>query len=462
MAAGQAAQVDATGEPVGRFFFGLLSALFIALHLGGVGSGLVNPVLLVILLVAGFWLAARMAAPFAAWPLPVYLHLCVLFLACVLLSAFNRQPGEVLEGLVTFLPKMLVSMALADLLRDWPRTVCAARILLVTTALVALCGVAQSLAWLWFDLEYSLADEFFRYSFLPDLTLLRATAFARTANQFVPPVLAAALICVAWASALPKGRERRWLWALAAVDGAAIVLSMVRGAWLALALALALLPLVRVPRRALRWAGPLLALAAFAWAGGLVHEVANSLVELGQGGVNERTELLAAGVAAMLGSFNGVGINNFSPRSPTFEAYPVHNLFIQIGSELGVPGLLAFLFLLAWVGVRLLRAARHAPTTDARLLTSALAGGLFAVLILCLSEPLAYSQFVWIYLAVCEAGARNAFAPAAAPGPADRRPPATPRPGPVGARAVRPNVAGVTSVSRVLPVESADASANPA
>ena len=380
--------------------------VLIALHLGAVGAGPLNPMIVAIGVLGALWLMERLATPFAAWRPGVFMHLCLLFGAVVLLSAFGRQPGEILEGVVTFLPKLFLAIVLADLLTDRARAEGTLFAMLMVAALVALCALLQVGVFLLFDAEYTLADEFFRYSFLPDFTLLRATAFARTANQFAPPILVAGVSSLMLAACRPAGPGQRWLLLCGLLDLAAVALSMVRGAWLALLLCAVVLPLAWRPARLVRWGGLLLFGVVLAWAGGAWH-------------------WLAAGSRAMLTSFNGVGINNFAAQSPTFEAYPVHNAFLQVGSELGIPGLLVFLAVLGWVGGRLVRAATVASPFSApfsaRVSAAAVAGGMFALLVLCSSEPLAYSQFLWIYLALCDAVARHVLA--------TRVQPARPEPG---------------------------------
>ncbi len=122
----------------------------------------------------------------------------------------------------------------------------------------------------------------------------------------------------------------------------------------------------------------------------------------------ERWSLFRAGVDAMFSHpVTGVGIMNFARYSPTIERLPVHNAVIQVGSELGLIALVLYAALFLRTGARLAQAMR--ATAD-RVVRSELAGilaGLVGLGLVIQGEPMAYSQFVWIYLALGEAAART-------------------------------------------------------
>jgi O-antigen ligase len=257
------------------------------------------------------------------------------------------------------------------------------------------------------QLDYSLAEPDYRFAATPFGELLRASGFSRTANQYVPPIGVVLVMSALLALTMP-GFWRRVAYALLAlVSAAAVALSAVRGMWLAAAAGLVLLPFLVKPRMAPLWI--LLALVAtiLALASGLASTGIQALASLTEGSVTARVDLIAGGLRAMLGSLNGTGIDNFGPVSPTFERYPVHNAPLQAAAELGVPGLLVFVALLAWVGWRLGNALRAPVSEEDRLRTKALFAGYVVLLIAIQAEPMAYSQFLWIYLALAEAWARG-------------------------------------------------------
>lgn len=116
---------------------------------------------------------------------------------------------------------------------------------------------------------------------------------------------------------------------------------------------------------------------------------------------------------------SGIGIGQYYTQSPLFLAPQLafaygsenaHNYFLQVGGELGIPGLIVFLL---WIGAPLAFAARalHRDPRDVRLL--GFAGGALAVLGTCLTghpllvDPVALT--FWIALALTSGLADSAL-----------------------------------------------------
>jgi hypothetical protein len=376
-------------------------------HLTALSLGPLNPLVIAILLAVGVWLLDLLTDHAHLEP-SVFRTLTIVFFACVLGSAFEADPGDVLSGIISFVPKFLLTILLVEMLRDKTQVRHAVAAMLAAAGAVAVVAIAQVAACYLFRLEFSLADEFYRYANTPFGTLLRASGFSRTANQFVPPmgVVCVMAVCLA---ATRNGRAQRILFALlACVTAAAVILSVVRGMWVATAVGVVLVPFVVKPRLTPLWFGLLLFAFLAAVASGLATWVIRTVVSLSEAGVSERVDLFNAGLKAMLGAVNGVGMNNFGPFSPTFERYPVHNAPVQIGSELGLPGLVVFVMLLGWIGWRLLRAIPRAAGAEARAGLKALLLGHVVMIVAMQSEPMGYSQFLWIYLGLAEAAAKAA------------------------------------------------------
>ncbi|MCS6842796.1 MAG: O-antigen ligase family protein [Caldilineales bacterium] len=160
-------------------------------------------------------------------------------------------------------------------------------------------------------------------------------------------------LALAWA-ATPWERGRLGRQAAGAAVAAAVlavlVLSQSRGAWLAAAGSLFLLAAMRWPR--LWWAAPI-ALAA-----GLALLVRGGVAAVMQsdalGGLDGRLELWSRALYALQDfAFTGIGMGAFRRVIPLLYPYFVfeptadinhaHNLWLQVGVDLGMPGLVAFL-----------------------------------------------------------------------------------------------------------------------
>jgi hypothetical protein len=87
-----------------------------------------------------------------------------------------------------------------------------------------------------------------------------------------------------------------------------------------------------------------------------------------------------------------------------------HNTPVQIASDLGMPAAVLFVSLLVWIGFRLVWAAGWARTPLARAECMALLAGYIPFVTVMQSEPMAYGQFLWVYLGLCEVGAAAAIA----------------------------------------------------
>lgn len=210
-----------------------------------------------------------------------------------------------------------------------------------------------------------------------------------------PNILAHALLAVfplAAALALTGGwATRRWqrpaasalaLWLLFV-----IFLTQGRGAWLALAIVIPLLLMLRWPR--LVWLAPPLLAAAIAavwWQGpALLDLLATSTATTG---IAERVEIWQRALYIMRDfPFTGVGIGTFARVVPVL--YPwllvpaevvipdAHNLPLQVAVDLGLPGLVLWLVLQIGVLVLMVRLLRGQP----RPLHRALAAGVLVSMV---------------------------------------------------------------------------------
>jgi putative inorganic carbon (HCO3(-)) transporter len=202
----------------------------------------------------------------------------------------------------------------------------------------------------------------------------------------VPPVLA-------WLLDYPVAR-RAWF-AFAALSAAAVlILTKSRGAWLAAAVALALLLVARW--RPLAWLLPLLplGLALLAWRLGPAALLDAFSRDGALSGWESRVEIWSrASYAIQDFPYTGVGANAFARATgalyPYFLSGPdadishAHNLLLQVAVDLGIPGLVAYLaivILALWAAHRAVR--RHLRAGQRALAALAWAGAVSLVAML--------------------------------------------------------------------------------
>ncbi|HWM92325.1 MAG TPA: O-antigen ligase family protein [Thermoanaerobaculia bacterium] len=160
----------------------------------------------------------------------------------------------------------------------------------------------------------------------------------------------------------PKGSggRRHWRWAALLAINAALLASYTRGAWVALVVAVTVLVLARAPKLLLAYAplGVLLVLLA------PVPLVARmlSIADLRDPSNYDRLCMLEAGMTMVAERpVFGLGPEMVerrypiyrSPSAPRFDIPHLHNSFLQLAAERGLPALLAFLAM-SWVSLRIM------------------------------------------------------------------------------------------------------------
>ncbi len=239
-----------------------------------------------------------------------------------------------------------------------------------------------------------------KLSFIPLLAARVPKVFAEAVN---PNVVAGALavlspLTLGLLAFWPRGRRFEGL-----VIGAAglamlgvLILTQSRGAWMGVAAAALALIALRWRRGWVTW--PLGAVAAglLAWRIGFGRAVEAILAGQAAGGAEQRLEIWSRAVYMLQDfPFTGIGMGTFRQVAnllyPFFLAGPdaeiphAHNLLLQIGVDLGLPGLIAWLaifLLVCWSAWRVYRRGRTSsapplPRSPAPPL-SALGAGLLA------------------------------------------------------------------------------------
>jgi putative inorganic carbon (hco3(-)) transporter len=272
-------------------------------------------------------------------PLAIPLGLYVLLLLAAI--AASADPRASARGAAELFS--LATLALAPLLVRGERAV--RRLLdglVLLAALLAAWGLAQYLLG-YGDLDRRIRGPFSHYMTFSGLLLLADL------------LLAAAVLC---------GRPGRWRWrwpALALVN-VALLGSLTRGAWVALLPALTVL--VVVCRRRLLLAYVPAALLFVLLAPVPVLQRAGSIFDLGDSSNYDRLCMAEAGLRMVAERpLTGIGPNLVkeryplyrSPTAPRYRIPHLHNSYLQLAAERGLPALGAFLALLAgsaWLAVR--------------------------------------------------------------------------------------------------------------
>lgn len=239
----------------------------------------------------------------------------------------------------------------------------------------------------------------FSYKFLPplvydwlpklDLTILNPRGF--TPNVVAGVAAPLTPLALAWAL-WHRGRTRVFLLAVAAWLALIVLVTQSRGALLGLFGGLVVLGLYSSPRRVGLAVGA--ALAAFValawWRGENVWHIL--LASDANGSAVERLELWQRAVLMLRDfPFTGIGLGMFERTAltfyPLFENPPglpvphAHNLWMQMGVEFGVGGLVAFVSFVVAVLLAGIEAMRRARVSNAGWLAAGLVAGFVVYLI---------------------------------------------------------------------------------
>lgn len=236
------------------------------------------------------------------------------------------------------------------------------------------------------------------------LQQMAAPLTARLGETLNPNILAGAIVVLLpLVAALAVGapdvaaplRLNRWrrgaLWLLAGLIVAVVALAASRGALLAAGAGLLVVMLWRWPRLLLGAPLVLLALVGvLVWVG-----PTTLLAQLGSGGavggLDERLEIWSRALYALQDfAFTGVGLGHFNRVIPLLYPYfliapsidipHAHNLLLQVGVDVGIPGLVAWLALLLTVCVLLGGILHRRPHDVTTSLAAGVLGGLTALL----------------------------------------------------------------------------------
>lgn len=274
-----------------------------------------------------------------AWPLALYVA------ATLLAVAASLQPRASLRELAELFS--LGTLVLAPLLIvGWTAVRRVVDGLLVVVGGCALLGLGQFLLG-YGGLEQRIRGPFSHYMTFAGVVLLAdCLLIARLVTR--------------------DGRERRWLWwGLLVVYNTALLGSLTRSSWVAFALTLTVLLALRAPRLLLAYL-PAAALFLFLAPAPLLSRVV-SIADLQDPSNYDRISMVEAG-AHMIAQrpVTGLGPDMVEqyyplyrhPTAPRLRRPHLHNSFLQLAAERGLPALAAYLWLMVAVLVQALRRYR--------------------------------------------------------------------------------------------------------
>ena len=194
------------------------------------------------------------------------------------------------------------------------------------------------------------------------------------------------------------------------------VVSFSRGAWLAMGVAVLMLPLLRRPASGLYFLPLLGLLGGVGYLTGLLDRVWTAIVHINVASADFRYYVADLAMEAIWEHpLLGVGINRLEEYNNPFRL-PAHNSILQASSEVGLPAGILTVGFIAVLFIRLFRAMRHTrdPWDEAAL--KGLTLGLVGACIHSQFDAFMYAKAIWLYLALVECAILILAGQAAEPG----------------------------------------------
>jgi putative inorganic carbon (HCO3(-)) transporter len=353
------------------------------------------------------WVARKVAFGYLTRPTPLDLPIAVLLLAVLLSLYASVDLGTSIIGLHKVIAEVALFYGLVNGLRT-------ARSIRLFTVLFLLAGLAAAGASLLVMQPPGSKLSFLSplYSFLPTVIArsVQPNYIAGTVVLFFPLSLSLLLFCPRMVSRFVSG-------SIFLVLGGTLVLTQSRSALSGAVLALLLLAVWRS-----RWF--LLGIPALAGAGWVlvqrvgIEELMGPLTVMGAAvnSLQGRLELWQRAIYIMQDfPYTGISLNTFDlvvdvlyPLfliGPDVQVFHAHNLYLQIGVELGIPGLVAFCGLLTAFSLttwEVLQGSQHKPNRQA--LAMGLFCGVVAYLVYSLTDTITLGEkagaILWTMLAL--------------------------------------------------------------
>lgn len=396
--------------PHGSFW---IVAIFACAQLSGFRLGVIAPLDVVSILALLAMAAAWLAEPRREVRFPALFYFAGALLILALAQLVHQSPVRWLIGMLSFAKLLITAFTLVNLI-DSPR---AARIavnaFMAVAAASALAGVVQTCLYVFAGIEFSLIEQFGADDSEVKATVVgpiqRASAFNVTAQHLAVFLCLCIPFYMFRATAPGPWRVRLAYLAGAGLLAAGVILSWNNVSIFALAGMLLLFPLLRWPRAALHIAAAAAIVIGILYLTGVLEWLARHY--LGDAapvskGLIQRMALNGMAMDKLMHDpWIGEGLREFAQYSGNYWRRPVHNAYLQAATELGLPGAIVFVTLLAGFATALAAAAfagREADDEAALLRLRPCLLGMIGLMLVMLGEPNFDNTNTWLFLALTQ------------------------------------------------------------
>jgi O-antigen ligase len=238
--------------------------------------------------------------------------------------------------------------------------------------------------------------------------LLRVPAFTGLHAVLVNYIVVSIIIAINLLlySVIKKRKEKLIFFISIVLMFTALLLTFSNSGLLVISLAIIVSIYSRWRHLAIHFTLILLVAVVISWLVGYVEDFKNTMnldISL-RGDLGIRLHLMKAGIIGFFSQHPliGVGIGNGSQYTQNINHWPVHNAFLLIADEVGVFGLLAYLFLFGAVVIRQLIVIVRLTNHDDKAIMISLLLGLIGVIVNLQFHPSYSDSYIFLFIAIVE------------------------------------------------------------
>lgn len=351
------------------------------------------------------WRAARHGDFPVAWS-PLYIWLLAIVLVINLNYFTYNNPAYLFGNYLRRLPNFVTILLIVNMLRTRRQFERFFDLILVAALVSALWGIGQFIASELTGNFYTYAPRDARQVSTPWGMKVRVSGFFRHSNNLSQAV--GSLLSVLFYRSLlsddviPRWKRRLYFWSCFPL-GLALIFSFSRSGWLATALVVAIVPIVRWPRIILPYALGCFVLAAVGAATGAIQTFVGTIADFNASSVDFRWHMNHVAMASIgAHPWMGIGLDRLGDWYNPWNV-PVHNTYLETLSDFGVIGFCVFGGMLLSLVLRAIRVGREAPNPADRHRTIAMLLAVLVMLLQCQFTMFLWVPYLWFWFAVVEA-----------------------------------------------------------
>ncbi|HFE37033.1 MAG TPA: hypothetical protein ENK06_01270 [Gammaproteobacteria bacterium] len=383
----------------------LVVGIFVAAQISGFRLSILDPLDLLTFAGVMVWLAQELLSPRQTVRLPSLLYFAMALLFLDFLHLTHQNPVRFMIGFLGLFKVILLAFLIVNVIQTESSIRLAIKAFIGVAIFSALIGVGQFILFKFAGIPFTLIEDsetIFKPT--PLGMVMRVSGLCATVQHmsgFLMFGLGFLLFLI------PQWQHLRYrMLGCAAVILllVAILLTWNYGAIFATGLVVLMFPFFQWPKRSLHIVLALLTLALLFYFTGVVEWVYS--VSFGDSGVlkglSQRHTLMSLGFEKIWRDpLMGTGLRDFAGFSGNFWHRPVHNAYMQAGTEIGILSMLLFIVMLLVLVTQLIIALIHAPVGLQPILKAAVVG-MIAMMLLMFSEPMFDHSNTWLFLGLCQ------------------------------------------------------------